>query len=119
MAKYLSNIWLLVGVAALAVAASFIASLVTSKWHWFGRSGAIITMTGVILSVRPLIRMGFSECFRSQSIIDGGHVVPTPEEVEAERQSKLDAIASHTGVYMALIGSIVWAYGDLIGGVPE
>ncbi len=119
MAKYLSNISLLVGVAALAVAVSFAASLVTAKWHWFGRSGAIITMVGVVLSVRPLVRLGFAEWFRSLHIIDCGHLEPTPEEIEAERQSKLDATASHIGVCMALIGTVVWAYGDLIGGVPQ
>ncbi|WP_154716798.1 hypothetical protein [Sterolibacterium denitrificans] len=76
-------------------------------------------MAGVILSVRPLIRLGFSEWFRSLSVIDGGYIEPTPKEIEAERQSKLDATASHIGVYMALIGTLVWAYGDLIGGLSS
>lgn len=118
MLKPLSNIWFVVGAAALAVVISFAASFVTSKWHWFGRSGAIITMAGVILSVRPLVRMGFSEWFRSLTVIDCGHLEPTPEEIEAERQSKLDATGSHIGVYMAVIGTVIWAYGDLIGGLP-
>lgn len=118
MSKLLSNIWLLVGAAALAVAISFAESFVTSKWHWFGRSGAVLTMAGVLLSVRPLVRMGFSEWFRSLTVIDCGHLEPTQEEIEAERQSKLDATASHIGVYMALVGTLVWAYGDLIGGIP-
>lgn len=118
MAKYLSNIFLLIGVAALACTVSFAASLITAKWHWFGRSGAIITMVGVVLNVRPLVRLGFAEWVRSLHDIDGGHFEPTPEEIEAERQSKLDATASRIGVYMALIGTVVWAYGDLIGGVP-
>ncbi|MBI3100103.1 MAG: hypothetical protein HYY98_00885 [Burkholderiales bacterium] len=119
MAKLLSNIRLLVGAAVLAVAISFATSFVTSKWHWFGRSGAVLTMAGVILSVRPLVRMGFSEWFRSLNVIDGGHFELTPEEIEAERQSRLDATASHVGVYMALVGTVVWAYGDLIGGFPQ
>ena len=105
--------------AAFAIAVSFLASFVTDKWHWFGRSGAIVTMAGVLLSVRPLVRLGFSEWLRSLHTIDGGHLEPTPEEIEAEHQSKLDATASHIGVYMALVGTIIWAYGDLIGGVPK
>lgn len=75
-------------------------------------------MVGVILSVRPVIRMGFDEWVKSLSIIDGGHFPPTPEEIECGRQAKLDAIASHVGIFMALIGTLVWAYGDLIGGLP-
>ena len=105
--------------AALAVFISFGASFVTAEWHWFGRSGAILTMAGVLLSVRPLIRMGFSEWYRSMSVIDCGHLEPTPEEIEAERQSNLDATASRIGVYMAVIGTLVWAYGDLIGGLTQ
>jgi len=119
MNKLLSTIWLIAGIAALAVVASFLVSCITGKWHWFGRSGAIATMAGVILSVRPLVRMGFVEWLHSQRAIDAGHVVPTPEEVEEERQTTLDATASHIGVYMALVGTLVWAYGDLIGGVPS
>lgn len=118
MNKILSNIWLLIGIAVLAVVASGVASHMTEKWHWFGRSGAIVTMVGVILSVRPLVRMGFTEWLRSQRVIDGGHSEPTADEIEKARQATLDAIASHIGVYMALVGTLVWAYGDLIGGVP-
>lgn len=118
MNRLFSNIWLLVGVSVLVVVASVLASYMTCKWHWFGRSGGIVTMAGVILSVRPLVRMGFAEWLRSQRIIDCGHIVPTPEEIEEERQSTIDATASKLGVYMALAGTLVWAYGDLIGGLP-
>ena len=106
------------GVAVLAVLVSFLVSYITGKWHWFGRSGAIVAMAGVILSVRPLVRMGFVEWLNSQRVIDGGHLVPTPEEVEGARQTTLDAKATHIGAYMALVGTLIWAYGDLIGGVP-
>lgn len=118
MRKHLSNILVLLSISALALIASFLGSYLTGKWHWFGRSGAIVTMTGVILSVRPLVRKGFAEWVRSMHVFDCGSLDPTPAEIEEERQEKLDATASHIGVYMALIGTIVWAYGDLIGGLP-
>lgn len=118
MNRIFSNIWLLTGIAVLTVVASGVASYITCKWHWFGRSGAIVTMAGVILSVRPLVRMGFAKWLLSQRVIDEGHIVPTPEEIEAVRQTTLDAKASHIGVYMALFGTIVWAYGDLFGEIP-
>ena len=119
MLKCLSNIKLVVGVAALVVVLSLFASFTTSSWHWFGRSGAILTIAGVILSARPLIRLGFTEWLRSLQIIDGGHIIPTQEEIEEEVQSKKDASAFHVGVYMTLIGTLIWAYGDLIGGIPN
>ena len=118
MNRHFANIWLLISIAALAVIASVLVSSFTGKWHWFGRSGAIVTMVGVILSVRPLVRMGFAEWLRSQGVINGGQFEPTPEEIEEERQITLDAAASRIGIYMALVGTVVWAYGDLIGGLP-
>ncbi|MGO9570150.1 MAG: hypothetical protein ACLP5H_21685 [Desulfomonilaceae bacterium] len=102
----------------MAVVISTQASYVTGKWHWFGRSGGIITMMGVLLTVRPLVRMGVTKWFNSQRVIDGGGAAPTPEEVEEERQLKLDAKATQIGVIMALVGAVIWAYGDLIGGLP-
>lgn len=102
----------------MAVVVSGVVSHITGKWHWFGRSGSIMTMAGVILSVRPLVRMGFPKWCQSLLVLDGGHIVPKPEEIEADRQTKLDATASRIGVFLALVGTLVWAYGDLIGGVP-
>lgn len=118
MRKHFSNIWLLFGLAAVVLVVSTVASYLTCKWHWFGRSGAIVTVAGVLLSVRPLVRMGLTEWVRSQSVIDGGQDPPTPEEVEEDRQTKLDATATQIGAAMAVIGTLIWAYGDLIGGLP-
>lgn len=76
-------------------------------------------MAGVILSVRPLMRMGFAEWLASSKIIDGGSFDPTPEEIEEDKQTTLDAKSSRIGFYMALVGTLIWAYGDLIGGLPD
>lgn len=118
MRRHLSNIWLLVGLASVVLVASTLVSYFTCQWHWFGRSGAIVTMVGVLLSVRPLVRMGFTEWLRSQSVINGGHAAPTPQEREEDRQRKLDATATQIGVAMAFAGTLIWAYGDLVGGLP-
>jgi hypothetical protein len=45
---------MLIGLAVLAVSFSAFASYFTGKWHWFGRSGAIATMSGILLSTRLL-----------------------------------------------------------------
>ena len=95
-----------------------IVSCFTGKWHWFGRSGAWVTMIGVILSVRPLIRMGLNGWIQSQSVIDLGHINPTPEEIEEDMQKTQDANAFKIGVYMSIAGTLIWAYGDLIRGLP-
>jgi len=74
-------------------------------------------MFGVMLNIRPLLRMGFAEWLRSQNVIDGGGF-DTAEEIEENQQTTLDANASRIGSWMVVAGTIVWAYGDLIGGLP-
>lgn len=119
MRRLFSNIGFLIAASALIVLASAAASLWSNQWHWFGRSGAILTIAGVLLTFRPLVRMGLDEWLRSQSIIDGGSFVPTEEETEADRQAKIDGSASKLGITLAIVGTLVWAYGDLIGGLPR
>jgi hypothetical protein len=62
--------------------------------------------------------MGLANWLQIQSIIDCGHVIATAVEIEADRQAKIDGSASKLGVSMAIIGTLVWAYGDLVGGLP-
>jgi hypothetical protein len=113
--SYLSKIWLLELIAFLIVFISITSSYTTGKWHWFGRSGAWLTIIGVILSARPLIRMGFNQWLQSKSIIDLGSINPTIEEIEKEKQENQDNKAFNIGIKMSIIGTLIWAYGDLIG----
>lgn len=119
MRRLFSNIEFLLAASALIVLASAAASLWFNQWHWFGRSGAILTIAGVLLTFRPLVRMGLADWLRSQSIIDCGHLVPTAEETEADRQATIDGSASKLGITLAIVGTLIWAYGDLIGGLPR
>jgi hypothetical protein len=89
-------------------------SLWYHDWSWFGRSGAILTLSGAVLTVRPLLRLGPDGFYRDQHTIDGGHAVPTAEEKAAEREGRDDVGASYIGFFCAVIGTIIWAYGDLI-----
>lgn len=49
----------------------------TEKWHWFGRSGALVTMIGIILSIRPMIRMGYKQWRENSNILDFGYIDTT------------------------------------------
>ena len=114
MNKLLSNICLFIIIPTCAISASLIASLITEEWHWFGRSGAIVTMAGVILSVRPVVRRGFNEWLKQQDEIDYGSLDDnTAKEIEEKRQVRLDLIASYIGMFMTMIGTLIWGYGDL------
>jgi hypothetical protein len=119
MRKLLTNICLVASLGLVIVIVSFAVSVCSGQWHWFSRSGSILTVAAVILTVRPIIRLGLRGLLEAQSVIDGGHATPTPEEIEAENQQKLDAKSSLIGLFLLVIGAVIWGYGELLGGLPK
>lgn len=116
--NYLLNARLLTIIVVIIVITSIIISFYTDKWHWFGRSGAWVTMIGVVLSVRPFIRIGVNGWIQSQKVNNLGSIIATPEEIKEDTQKTHDANALKIGVYMSVVGTLIWAYGDLLGGLP-
>ena len=92
-------------------------SLGLSAWlndvEWFQASGAVVTVGGVLLAARKLIRLGIEEFLRDEKTIDGGHIEPTPEEIEQNRQFELDIKSYRWSVALLIIGTLVWAYGGI------
>lgn len=111
----LANIGVMAMLAILSGIISALISQCSSDWTWFSRSGAMITVCGVALSVRPVIRKGYKPWLKSLQEIDCGHIVPTAEEIEESRQVDQDALALWIGAIMAFVGAIIGAYGDLVG----
>lgn len=118
MKRLFSNTQFLIAASLLFVLASVAASFWSNQWHWFGRSGAILTIAGLLLTFRPLVSMGLADWLQSQSVIDCGHLVATAAETEADRQVKIDGNASKLGVSMTIVGTLVWPYEDFVGGLP-
>lgn len=109
----------LVFFAVCWTAASVALSLRTGQWHWFSRSGAITVIMGAILTVRRLIRLGVQGFVIAERTFNGGHALPTPDEVEAHRQFALDVSSMHLGIILLVLGTIIWAYGDLFKGLLD
>ena len=114
MNKFLSNIYFFTLIPISVLSSSVTASYLTGEWLWFGRSGAIVTMAGVILSLRPMLRVGFNKWVELYHEFDAGKIIETPEEIEEKKQVKLDVIASYTGAFLTIIGTLIWGYGDLL-----
>ena len=110
-----TNTTLVAGGGIAFVLGSALASGLTGDWDWFGRSGSVLTLAGVVLTARPLIRLGLARWIEEQSVIDGGTVPPTRGELEAGRQRRLDSRAFQTGTVLAVAGTLIWGYGDLVG----
>jgi hypothetical protein len=119
MRRLLTNICAVAGISLVIVIGSFVVSVCSRQWHWFSRSGAILTVSGMILTVRPIIRLGLKGLLEEQSVINCGGVTPAPEETKAENQRKLDAKSSLVGLFLLVIGAVIWGYGDLLGGLPK
>ena len=116
MNKILSNIYLFPFLAICAVCLSLVASYTTRNWDWFARSGSIVTMVGIILSVRPILRMGVAKYIEEQKTQDNGSILgDTPKEIVEDRQLKLDVLGLYIGNFMTVVGTLIWGYGDLLG----
>ena len=72
---------------------------------------------GIILTARPIIRMGYKEWRKRSNIIDYGHIIPTPKEIEADRQSNEDDKAFIFGIFMTVIGTLILTFAELISGL--
>jgi uncharacterized membrane protein HdeD (DUF308 family) len=112
--KVFSNILLLTIVAIVIAVSSIFISCYKNNWLWLSGSGALVTIIGITLSARPLIRMGYSKWRESQNTIECGSLFQTPEEIEEERQSDRDAEAHVIGLCMSVIGVIIGFFGSLL-----
>jgi hypothetical protein len=76
-------------------------------WQWFHRTGAFVAILGVFIGARDILRQGLRRMIYNLRHIDYGHIKPTPEELEAERQEELNVIARCWGIFLTLLGSII------------
>ncbi len=117
MIKLLTNTSLLVTVALVAVIGSTIWSAAYHDWHWFGRSGSILTLCGAALATRRLVRLGVAGFVKNENTIDGGFFEGdkvSDETRDAEREQLRDVRAANIGFWFILVGTLIWGYGDLL-----
>lgn len=109
-------LFLLILLAIGAVCLSIEVSYTTRNWDWFARSGSIVTMVGIILSVKPILRMGIGKYIQEQNTQDNGSISgDTHKEILEDRQLKLDVWGLYIGNFMTVVGTLIWGYGDLLG----
>ncbi len=101
--------WFLLLIGALILGASFLLSLQTGAWHWFQRSGALLVSIGAMLSTQD----AFSTLL-GPMIGDGTQARNLPA-IEAADHTSRDLWTRLCGFWVVGFGTLVWAYGDLIG----
>ena len=98
----------LFAVAVVVVGGSFALSFTTDAWHWFQRSGALLVSIGAILSTRHLLRVMLTAMLEERK----------PSETFASDRHALsdsDLATCFVGMWVVGLGTIIWAYGDLLG----
>ena len=111
--------------------ASVCKSVRTHDWVWFQRSGSILTFAGAVLVGRAIVRLGrsgakpsspfgFGTITGSRHDSEKGVVVSlklSEASIAKDREDGRDSSTAVIAVVMGLQGTIIWGYGDLVGGL--
>lgn len=100
--------WFLILVAVLLLGGSLILTVYTGQWHWFQRSGALLVSIGAIFSTRRPLRLMLGSMI--------GDLRPESEPGQSPQFSdRAELRICLCGFGMVAMGTLIWAYGDLIG----
>ena len=100
--------WFLFVLAAFLVSSSLLISFYTDAWHWFQRSGALMVSIGAVLSTRRALGM-----ILESMIGDASTQVRSDTSKFLSDKGELQACVC--GFALVAMGTLVWAYGDLLG----
>ena len=106
---FLTNRLLLTSAAIGWTLFSLVLSIVYSDWTLFARSGSITAIIGAVLAVRNILRLTKEERVRIRNM----NIVECFTQTELEDQER-DSSATIIGVILMLLGTLIWAYGDLM-----
>lgn len=102
--------------AFLTLLAGALLSLHFNDWSWFSRCGALVVVNGIILTSRQIIEHmhHLSRQQRRDSMVnrdwakDDKHFSFLHDDFEQRWRSE------KYGLYMLIIGTLVWGFGDLL-----
>jgi hypothetical protein len=116
------------GLTAFFLLAGAAASLKTSDWSWFSRSGAAVVALGIVLTSRQifahnrrLLEHQRRRQVSSGSVGPGRHVRDWADEdsirqlIRARSHEEENWRSEFSGFRMLVGGTLVWGFGDLIG----
>ena len=106
MRSIFSNTWLLVAFSIIFLIGNIYLSITTDSPHWFQRAGSIIVVLGIIITARRPIRLGKEYKNEDWNLPDS-----TKEGIKVLMDDRAEFII---GPITALIGTLIWGYGDLI-----
>ena len=118
MRNIILNTWLLIVIMVVVSVSSIYFSIINQDYSFFSRSGSIVTMLGILLTVKHSI---LSESRGVTSILmeKNHYCVYMPQEDSQEyqnalRKSQLIMLDEYLGISLTIIGTVIWGYGDLL-----
>ena len=120
--KLATNIPFIVLIAVGSPIFSILLSLCKADIEWFQASGAVVTLCGVILAARKLIRLKLDGFIRDENTHDGGILDPEKDGSESSDEFSSDMRAYNLSFWFIGIGTLIWAYsnlflGDIVSGL--
>lgn len=74
----------------------------------FSRSGAILVLLGMFIEGQFFIRD------KSGVLILNSHILTIPDKEELAKNHPLSAFFPGTGLFLIVVGTFVWGFGDLV-----
>ena len=118
MRNVLLNSWVLVAIATIVCVASLVYSLASHDPQWFGRAGSVVTIVGLLLTIKHGILSGARD--DKSIVMERFHYANfAPEESSAEFKQQLAAARhilrdEYLGLLITVIGTAIWGYGDVL-----
>jgi hypothetical protein len=99
---------------AIAATLSCYLAIHTHRLDYFARSGAIVTLCGLLMTFREYLRRARDLYWRDTGLADQP-AFGRLNQMEARPKARVaDAKALRVGLLYTVIGTTIWAYGDLL-----
>lgn len=120
--------------ASLTVGAGMLISAIAGDWNWLARSGALVVVIGIVLTSTQVLenaqrlrhrRNHWENRLRNAPQRDATNTNPSMHDwagdmraLSRARQREEDTWEyERSGVYMLVLGTLLWGFGDLLGAV--
>lgn len=108
------NAWFVLIFSIVSVVMGVVLAIHFCDWLWFSRFGSLISVAGLLLVSSPIGDLGVYRAHArsfgfARKDDDGNSQVSTDE-------SKNTGNKVLVGIFVSILGTIVWGFGDLLGG---